>query len=223
MCHETVRPVRPGRVKRAFDVTVSAIALVLASPFIGLAVLAARLQDGGPGLFTQRRIGRHGRPFTIYKVRTMAVNDLAVDEVGQVASDHPLVTPVGRLIRRLKIDELPQLVNVLRGEMSLIGPRPTIQEQVDAYDEFQRRRLEVRPGVTGWAQVSGNVSLDWGERIALDVWYVDHRSWVLDAKILLRTVAVVLRGEVVDPDARRLALEHEDRTRRSDRRLGRGA
>lgn len=176
------------------DLVVGVTGLVATAPVQISGALAILIEDGRPVLFTQTRVGRGGRPFTVYKFRSMAANDLAPG-AQQVGIDHPLVTRTGRVIRRLKIDELPQLVNVVAGHMSLVGPRPALPEQAAAYDDFQRTRLRVRPGLTGWAQVNGNVALTWPERILLDVWYVDHWSLRLDAAILLRTLEVILRGE----------------------------
>jgi lipopolysaccharide/colanic/teichoic acid biosynthesis glycosyltransferase len=167
-----------------------------------------KLEDGGPASYPQERVGKDGRLFRMHKLRSMRVNDLPVHVVGQVSHEHPMVTRVGRFIRRYKIDELPQMLNVLTGEMSLVGPRPTVAEQVERYSPFQRRRLEVRPGITGWAQVNGATALTWDERIQLDVWYIDHRSLRLDLEILLRTPAVAFLGERAHPEALRAAQEH---------------
>ncbi len=182
-------------LKRCLDATGSTLVLALALPLFLCVAGLVLLEDRGPVFYRQRRVGLGGRPFELLKFRSLRVHDLSTEVVGQVSGSHPLVTRTGRVIRRLKIDELPQLLNVLRGDMSLVGPRPTVPEQVERYDAFQRRRLEMRPGITGWAQVNGNVQLSWDERITLDVWYVDHWSPVLDARILARTVAVVLFGE----------------------------
>lgn len=184
-------------MKRVLDVLASAAALLAASPVMALAAIGILLEDGGPLLYVQPRAGRGGRVFHALKFRTMRVHQIPAHEMAQVRTGDPLVTRVGGILRRLKIDELPQLVNVLRGDMSLVGPRPTLPEQVQAYTPFQRRRLEVTPGVTGWAQVNGNTELPWDERIMLDVWYVDHRSLWLDLRILARTLAVIVGGERV--------------------------
>ncbi len=202
------------RVKRAIDTAGAGALLLLLSPLLAAAAAMVALEDGRPVLFSQERVGRDGRPYRLWKFRTMRRHDAAPEAVGQVHGEHPLVTRVGRVLRRFKVDELPQLVNVLRGEMSLVGPRPTIASQVAAYDEFQRRRLRVAPGLTGWAQVNGNVSLSWRERIELDVWYVDHWSLALDARILLATLSVLARGETPRPRAVQRAAEHAERTRR---------
>jgi lipopolysaccharide/colanic/teichoic acid biosynthesis glycosyltransferase len=181
-------------VNRALDVAGAAIGLALASPFLGAAALAIKLDDRGPVLYRQKRVGRDGREFELLKLRTMVVGAEGQGAGWAVDRGDPRITRVGRALRRLSLDELPQLWNVVRGEMSLIGPRPTLQYQVDQYSPHQRRRLDVRPGITGWAQVQGRASLPWEERIELDVWYVEHRSPWLDAKILARTPLALLGG-----------------------------
>jgi lipopolysaccharide/colanic/teichoic acid biosynthesis glycosyltransferase len=180
--------------KRAADVATAAGALVVLSPLLLLAALAIKLTSRGPLLFTQDRVGRGGRRFRVLKFRTMR-GGRRPDPEELVPLNHPEITRVGRLLRRTKIDELPQLLNVLAGDMSIVGPRPTLSEQVEQYDDFERRRLEVRPGCTGLAQVNGNTALPWPERIKWDVFYVDHCSPWLDAWILLKTVAVIVAGE----------------------------
>lgn len=201
--------------KRAFDALFAAIVLVLVSPILAVAAVLVLVGDRGALLFRQERIGLDGRPFELLKFRSMRSHDLTVEQVGQVRPENPLVTPAGQWLRRFKIDELPQLWNVLRGDMAIVGPRPTVREQVERYDLFRRRRLEARPGVTGWAQVNGNTELDWDDRIALDVWYIDHWSLALDARILARTVGVVLLGERADRSAVEEARRHADRLGRS--------
>ena len=181
-------------MNRAVDVAGSALGLALASPVLAAAAAAIKLEDGGPVLYRQRRVGKDGVDFELLKLRTMVVGaehqgaGLAVD-----AGD-ARITRVGRVLRRLSFDELPQLWNVLRGDMSLVGPRPTLRYQVERYSERQRRRLEVKPGITGWAQVNGRASLPWDERIELDVWYVEHRSPLLELRILGRTPLALFRG-----------------------------
>jgi lipopolysaccharide/colanic/teichoic acid biosynthesis glycosyltransferase len=181
-------------LRRAIDVTVSALVLLLASPLLVFAALAIRLESAGPVLYRQRRSGLHGEEFEALKLRTMVEGaehqgaGLAID-----AGD-ARVTRVGALLRRTSIDELPNLLNVLRGEMTLIGPRPTLPVQVEQYTPRQRGRLAVKPGITGWAQVNGRASLPWAERIELDLFYIEHRSLALDLRILRRTVAIVLGG-----------------------------
>ena len=192
-------------MKRAIDLVVAAGALACTSPVQFVAALMIWLESGRPILFAQPRAGLHGRVFTALKFRSMRLH---APDLVQVTGAHPLVTRTGRVIRRLKIDELPQLVNVVRGDMSLVGPRPTLPELAAQYSEYERRRLAVRPGLTGWAQVNGNVTLTWSERILLDVWYVDHRTARLDLAILLRTVMVVIRGERTRPAALEAARQH---------------
>ncbi|WP_052375854.1 sugar transferase [Chondromyces apiculatus] len=182
-------------VKRVMDVSLAGVALVGALPVMAVTAALIALEDGRPVLFVQRRVGREGRLFDMLKFRTMRENTLTIQQTGQVREDHPLVTRVGSILRRTKIDELPQLLNVLRGEMSLVGPRPTYPEHAATFTPFQRRRLEVPPGCTGWAQVNGGTLYTWDERIQMDVWYVDHWSLALDLRILLRTLGVILRGE----------------------------
>ncbi|HEY7149558.1 MAG TPA: sugar transferase [Gaiellaceae bacterium] len=181
-------------MNRALDVAGAAVGLAVASPFLGAAALAIKLDDGGPVLYRQRRVGRDGQEFELLKLRTMVVGAERQGAGWAVNRGDPRITRAGRLLRRLSLDELPQLWNVVRGEMSLIGPRPTLAYQVEQYSPRQRRRLEVRPGITGWAQVQGRASLPWEERIELDVWYVEHRSPWLDAKILARTPLALFGG-----------------------------
>jgi lipopolysaccharide/colanic/teichoic acid biosynthesis glycosyltransferase len=185
---------RGHALNRALDLVLSGVALALTSPVLALAALAVRLESGGPIVFRQLRVGRDGRPFEMLKLRTMVVGAEHTGAGLAVSQGDARITRVGALLRRLSLDELPNLVNVLRGEMSVIGPRPTLPVQVEQYTAHQRRRLEVRPGITGWAQVHGRASLPWHERIELDVWYVEHRSLALDLRILLRTVKLLLTG-----------------------------
>jgi lipopolysaccharide/colanic/teichoic acid biosynthesis glycosyltransferase len=173
----------------------------LAAPLLALAAVAIRLESRGPVLFRQRRVGRDGRPFDLWKLRTMVPGAQAMGAGIYVLEGDPRITRVGRLLRRYSLDELPNLANVLRGEMAIVGPRPTVQEQVDRYTDRQRRRLEVKPGITGWAQVNGRTSLPWPERIELDVWYVEHRSALLDLRILLRTARMLLTGHGLYSDS----------------------
>jgi len=181
-------------IKRFVDVLVSLVLIVLILPVWVLCALAVKLTSPGPLLFTQIRGGRGGQPFDALKFRTMRT-DHVHDPTEIVPLAHQGITPIGRLLRRTKLDESLQLINVLKGDMSLIGPRPTIMEQVEAYDDFQRRRLEVRPGITGLAQVNGNAEISWDERIKYDVYYVDHSNALMDLMILTKTVIVVLLGE----------------------------
>ncbi len=199
-------------VKRWIDLCCATVGLLVLSPLLLLSAVFIYLEDRGPILFTQERIGRGGRSFCVFKFRSMHVNDTPVEEMGQVREDHPMVTRTGKVLRRLKVDELPQLFNVVKGDMSLVGPRPTIREQVERYDAYERRRLLAVPGVTGWAQVNGNTRLEWSERILFDVWYVDHWSLWLDTKILVRTIQVILQGEHRNESALHEAMEYADST-----------
>ena len=182
------------QVKRLIDVLVSAGLIVLLAPVWICAALAVKLGSPGPILFRQTRGGWHGRPFESYKFRTMRA-DHVHDPREIVPLSHPAVTGIGRVLRRLKVDELPQLFNVLKGDMSLVGPRPTLMDQVAAYDDYKRQRLLVRPGLTGLAQVNGNAQISWDERIHYDVYYVRHFTPGMDLYILLKTVLVVVLGE----------------------------
>jgi len=181
-----------AHLKRVFDVVVSAIALVALAPVMGLIALAIWRTMGRPVLFRQVRPGLHGKPFVMYKFRTM--RDLR-DAEGKLLPDEMRLTPFGRWLRATSLDELPELVNVLRGEMSLVGPRPLLMEYLERYTPEQARRHEVKPGITGWAQIHGRNNLSWDERFKLDVWYVDNWSLWLDLKILWRTLWLVLRRE----------------------------
>jgi lipopolysaccharide/colanic/teichoic acid biosynthesis glycosyltransferase len=181
-------------VNRAADVAIAGTGLLVASPLLGLAALAVKIADGGPVLYRQTRVGRDGSDFELLKLRTMVVGAERLGAGYAVNEGDPRITRVGRLLRRLSLDELPQLWNVVRGDMSVIGPRPTLRYQVERYDERQRRRLEVKPGITGWAQVHGRAALPWAERIELDVWYVENRSPRLDVRILAKTPFALFRG-----------------------------
>lgn len=197
--------------KRAIDLTVAVLALVLTAPLLAAAMLAVLLRIGAPVLFVQERTGRYGRPFRIYKLRTMTD---ARDAKGELLPDAVRCPPTGRLLRRLSIDELPQLWNVLRGDLSLVGPRPLVRQYDPWYTERERQRFLVRPGLTGLVQISGRNGLTWNERLELDVRYVRERSFGLDLLIILRTVRAVLvgtgasataRARTVDLDAERRA------------------
>lgn len=187
--------------RRLFEVGASLVLLVVVSPLLAVTALAVWLTDFGPFFFMQVRAGLGGKPFQLVKFRSMTVNDRPISLPDGTCEDDARVTTIGRVIRRLKIDELPQLINVIRGEMSWVGPRPTIIEQVENYTPFQRRRLEVLPGLTGWAQVNGGAEISWDDRIMLEVWYVENRSLWLDAKILLKTITVIVFGHKANPPA----------------------
>ena len=177
--------------KRAMDVAGGAVGLALSAPLIGVAAVLIKQEDGGPVFFRQTRVGLDGADFEVLKLRTMVVDAESQGAGFAVDAGDPRILRIGDLLRRTSVDELPQFWNVLVGEMSLVGPRPTLRYQVEQYDERQRRRLEVRPGITGWAQIHGRASLPWAERIELDVWYVEHQSLRLDLSIMLRTVGTL--------------------------------
>jgi lipopolysaccharide/colanic/teichoic acid biosynthesis glycosyltransferase len=184
----------PDILRRAFDLLVAGVGSVLSAPLVALLALAVRLESPGDPIYTQTRVGRDGELFQIYKLRTMVTGAEFQGAGLAISAGDSRITRMGRLLRRTSLDELPNLWNVLRGEMSIIGPRPTLSHQVDAYTPRQRGRLAVKPGITGWAQVNGRASLPWPERIELDLWYVEHRSLALDLEILRRTVRSVLSG-----------------------------
>jgi lipopolysaccharide/colanic/teichoic acid biosynthesis glycosyltransferase len=182
-------------VKRAMDVVLSLVGLLLGGPVLVAAMAAIRLESPGHPIYRQRRVGRAGEPFDLYKLRTMVHGAEHMGAGMAVNEGDSRITRVGAFLRRTSLDELPNLVNVLRGDMSIVGPRPTIPVQVEQYTERQRERLAVKPGITGWAQVNGRASLPWADRIELDLWYVEHQSLRLDLRILARTVAILVRGE----------------------------
>ena len=181
-------------MNRALDVAVAGIGLALAAPALAVAAAAIKLEDGGPVFYRQRRVGLHGNDFELVKLRTMEVGAEQKGAGYAVNAGDPRITRVGRILRRLSLDEVPQLWNVVRGDMSLVGPRPTLAYQVERYTPRQRRRLEVKPGITGWAQIHGRARLPWDERIELDVWYIEHRSAWLDLRILARTPLALFSG-----------------------------
>jgi len=185
---------------RALDLAIAALALLVLSPFLLAAAIWIKLGSRGPVVYRQRRVGLDGGEFELLKLRTMVAGSDPVGVGTAVLRDDPRVTGAGRFLRRTSLDEVPNLVNVLRGEMAIVGPRPTIPAQVVAYTPRQRRRHEVLPGITGWAQVQGRAGIPWEERIELDVSYVDHRSAALDARILARTIWLVLTGQGLAPD-----------------------
>jgi lipopolysaccharide/colanic/teichoic acid biosynthesis glycosyltransferase len=181
-------------LNRVADVAVAGLGLVVTAPVLAVAAAAVKLADSGPVLYRQQRVGKDGAEFELLKLRTMIVGAEKIGAGAAVNEGDPRITRPGVLLRRLSIDELPQLWNVIRGEMSVIGPRPTLAYQVERYTARQRRRLEVRPGLTGWAQIHGRARLPWAERIELDVWYVEHRTPLVDLKILLRTPLALISG-----------------------------
>ena len=193
---EVAHPARWLRspLRRGLDLLLASLALLVSAPVVALAAVAIRLETPGHPIYRQRRVGRDGRAFEVYKLRTMVSGAERMGAGLAVDAGDARITRVGSLLRRTSIDEIPNLVNVLRGEMSLVGPRPTVQVQVDRYTDRQRGRLLVRPGITGWAQVNGRASLPWAERIELDLHYVEHASPRLDVKILLATVRMALTG-----------------------------
>jgi lipopolysaccharide/colanic/teichoic acid biosynthesis glycosyltransferase len=182
-------------LKRALDLLIGGIGCVVSAPLIALAALAIRLESPGHPIYRQTRVGRDGRPFEICKLRTMVSGAEFTGAGLAIQEGDDRITRVGALLRRTSLDELPNLWNVVRGEMSIVGPRPTVQVQVDQYTDRQRGRLKVKPGITGWAQVNGRASLPWSERIELDLWYVEHCSLTLDLKILARTAKILMRGD----------------------------
>jgi lipopolysaccharide/colanic/teichoic acid biosynthesis glycosyltransferase len=181
-------------MNRPLDLALAGVLLVVTAPLMALAALAIKLESRGPVFYRQRRVGKDGRPFELLKLRTMVPGAELMGAGVYVLEGDPRITRVGRLLRRFSLDELPNLVNVLRGELAIVGPRPTVQEQVERYTERQLRRLEVKPGITGWAQINGRTSLSWPERIELDVWYVENRSLRLDLRILARTARLLATG-----------------------------
>jgi lipopolysaccharide/colanic/teichoic acid biosynthesis glycosyltransferase len=185
---------RGHALNRAADIAVAGAALVVAAPALALAALAVKLTSPGPALYRQMRVGKGGADFELLKLRTMVIGAEAQGAGYAVNRSDPRITPVGRVLRRLSLDELPQLWNVVRGDMSIVGPRPTLRYQVERYTPRQRRRLEVKPGITGWAQVHGRATLPWEERIELDVWYVEHRSLRLDLLIMAKTPLALFGG-----------------------------
>jgi sugar transferase EpsL len=203
-------------IKRGVDIVVSALALLALAPVLALVAMLVRARLGSPAIFRQQRPGRGGRLFTLYKFRTMLPAPAGEGALGGVASDAERMTPFGSRLRATSLDELPTLLNVLRGDMSLVGPRPLLPEYLARYTSEQGRRHEVRPGVTGWAQVNGRNALPWTDRLSMDVWYVDHRSLALDMRILWMTVTTVAEREGVSaPGSATMepfGSEHDDHT-----------
>jgi lipopolysaccharide/colanic/teichoic acid biosynthesis glycosyltransferase len=201
-------------VKRVADIIVAAMALVVLSPVLLIVAVLVRARLGSPVVFRQLRPGRGGRAFTLYKFRTMRAPAPGTSGLEAVASDAERSTPLGRVLRSTSLDELPQLINVLRGDMSVVGPRPLLPEYLDRYNAEQARRHEVRPGITGWAQVNGRNTVPWDERLAMDVWYVDHRSLALDTRIVFRTISrTASRTGISGPGAETMPpFEGDERT-----------
>ena len=187
-------------IKRAFDIFVSfmMVLALIVIPVLIIIPIAIKLTSKGPAVFTQDRVGKDGRVFKIYKFRTMLIPEESFDKDGNPLENYARITKVGRFLRKTSLDELMQLFNILNGTMSLVGPRPTLPYQVEKYTDEQRRRLEMRPGVTGWAQVNGRNDLSWSEKIKFDVEYIDNYSLWLDIKILFKTVGVVLKKEGIE-------------------------
>jgi lipopolysaccharide/colanic/teichoic acid biosynthesis glycosyltransferase len=186
-------------VHRALDIAIAGAGLVFSSPLVAAGALAVKLSDRGPVLYRQTRVGKDGADFELLKLRTMVVGAERQGAGFAVNEGDTRITRAGRILRKLSLDELPQLWNVLRGDMSVIGPRPTLRYQVDEYTPHQRRRLEVKPGITGWAQIHGRAQLPWAERIELDLWYVRHHDWKTDLLILLRTPLALFGGTYKGP------------------------
>jgi lipopolysaccharide/colanic/teichoic acid biosynthesis glycosyltransferase len=182
-------------LSRVLDLAIAVPASIVTTPVIGVLALVIRLESPGHPIYTQTRVGKDGEPFQIYKLRTMVRGAEFTGAGLAIQEGDDRITRVGQVLRRYSLDELPNLWNVVRGEMSIVGPRPTLTVQVDQYTPRQRGRLAVKPGLTGWAQVNGRASLPWAKRIELDLWYVEHRSLALDAKIIARSVAMVLSGQ----------------------------
>ena len=190
-----MNPYLLSRRKRALDLLAVALGAVVAAPVVGVAMLVIRLETHGHAIYRQRRVGRDGVPFELYKLRTMVSGAERIGLSMAVDEGDERITRLGRFLRRTSFDEVPNLINVLRGEMSLVGPRPTVQVQVDRYSPLQRHRLAALPGITGWAQVNGRASLPWHERIELDLWYVEHASLRLDLRILAHTARMAVTGD----------------------------
>jgi lipopolysaccharide/colanic/teichoic acid biosynthesis glycosyltransferase len=191
--HPPGRNVSPRPLSRALDIGLAGLLLVVASPLLAAAALAIKLESRGPAFYRQRRVGRHGQPFDLWKLRTMVPGAEQMGAGIYVLEGDPRITRLGRVLRRLSLDELPNLVNVLKGEMAMVGPRPTIQEQVDRYTERQRRRLEVKPGITGWAQVNGwrgetDQLAKMEKRVEHDLEYIQNWNLLLDLKIIFMTI-----------------------------------
>jgi len=194
-------------MKRLLDALVSLVGLIVMAPLFAIVGLAIKLDSSGPVLFVQERVGKDAKLFRAYKFRTMIQGGAHQGAGFHIdGEDDPRITQVGKFLRRWSLDELPQFINILKGEMSIVGPRPTLLYQVEQYDQFQRRRLEVKPGVTGWAQIHGRNVLSWPERIEYDVWYVDNWSFRLDLEIILKTLPVLLKREGLYADKEKFTI-----------------
>ncbi|GEN81820.1 sugar transferase [Sporosarcina luteola] len=200
-------------MKRLFDSIVSLLALIILSPVIGVTAFLIRLKIGSPVLFKQQRPGLNGEPFNVYKFRSMTDER---DSNGELLPDDVRLTSFGKVVRKLSLDELPQLWNVLKGDMSFVGPRPLLMEYLSLYNERQARRHEVRPGITGWAQVNGRNAISWEEKFELDVWYVENRSFWLDIKILFMTVLKVFKSEGISQDGQATMTKFEGTKSKGD-------
>ena len=201
-------------LKRALDLALSVPVLIVFSPLWALIAILVKLDSPGPILFVQERVGKDGKRFLAYKFRTMVQGAVNQGMGFLVERNDPRITRVGRFLRRFSLDEAPQLINVFKDEMSLVGPRPTLAYQVEQYDDFQRRRLQVKPGITGWAQIHGRNLLSWPERIEYDVWYIEHWSLWLDIKTLLLTPIVVIRGQGIYGDPEKFVISPQGERRR---------
>lgn len=188
-------------MQRLCDIFFSILSIILLSPVFLLLALFIKIESRGPILFLQTRVGRNKQPFTIYKFRSMRVNTIAPLELGRIKHDHAIVTRVGHFMRRTKLDEIPQFFNVLFGDMAIVGPRPCLFETMNTMSASECRRFDVMPGVTGWAEVNGNVELSWEEQLVLDLWYVDHRSALLDLHIIIQTILTVFVGSIKNKKA----------------------
>lgn len=198
--------------KRMIDILVSSMGMFIFSPLGVLMLILIKLDSKGPIFFKQERVGKDGHPFQIFKFRTMVEGAVHMGAGYLIEKDDFRITRVGKFLRRTSLDELPQLINILRGEMSLVGPRPTLRYQVEQYDDWQKRRLLVKPGVTGWAQIHGRNELSWNERIEYDIWYLEHWSVSLDLKILMKTLWIVLKRKGLYGDGEKFDIRPSSRS-----------
>ena len=204
-----------SKIKRALDILFSATVLVVSCPLWLIIAILIKLDSTGPVFFVQKRVGKDGKPFQACKFRTMVQG--ATDQGAGLlieGQDDPRITRIGKFLRRWSLDELPQFINILKGEMSVVGPRPTLLYQVEQYDEFQRRRLGVKPGITGWAQIHGRNLLSWPQRIEYDVWYVDNWTLALDVEIIVKTFPVLFKREGLYADKEKFIIRSQDEKRR---------